>query len=874
MEERGSSCASNFHSPPSSPPSTSSTPSPPMLKAVGSSIPDPPMGEDLDINQFDASMPEPWQIPLQPPPNAKHLSDLFLLSPDTNWAFGLQYQPADIFGNAFPTPWADPDHIVREFHGEDACSPNRDALQNDPLSGVGSHLSVDSRPTEANVDHPISPFLPPCKTFSAHSPGTTASKEHRPLNTQSLMVELPKNLTTGDALPTQGPNDYQQSLRNAVPRKHAQVLDRATDRSPETLRVAEGRTQAGARKRRKVHAPTSFATDAEKQPLGLDQSTSMACYCLFSKSGGLRPRHEQIANLAFAFDVPIGAIHHWFDNNIDFARPREEARAISGEDLLYFEQKCNSKGGKKDEGDSPQKRDAKRPYNCTYNRSGPSFANKHAWKRHEELHRPQKLWICPEKDCKARLPKKGLFTRLDRLRTHLSKLHPSKNIDLTSCQKILKKNFDKRCIFKSCPTQFGSWRERIEHLDGHFRNQWDWSEWRDDLKTDSQEAQNGEDEESSTDDDGQRSNSTSSDDTSDDGAPGPSSGAGSFRGKGDGPSQERKHGHQSRGNGSSKSAPGAPGTFAPQYHAHMYRQMQDFIADMLLSGQDSGEDVSARTQTLSKGSLVVSGFEDDGRAGDLPPQQSSSMDSRTQIDGSVSGTGPKFPRSTSASLVGESSKISRTSMFYSADLRKPPTPFRGESIGPYPSTEILGSIEMIASRSHEELSTANDQRPFSEDSQIQEGIPDSSRRNKELSPQARSLAQSSQYYKSCLDCSAELRGKNVDRKHNLRRHITEKHAHSASYLTSDYEKGLGRLSNLQRHIKNVRQEKKTSFTKESLQKGASSQACDVDTTLPFEIYFGSIDYVHGPATPVEVPTLIDDDQNALSPSLMSVSTPE
>ena len=837
---------------------------------------DPPMGEDLDIdiNHFDISTSDQWQIPLESPFNAKTILGHFPMSPVFHSSLDTQIQPTDIFGNAFSTPWAEPDHIVHDLHGEDACSPNQNTLQNDPQSGVGSHLSDDLRPTEANVDHSASPSRPAYEESSACVSETNVMREHRPPNAQSPMVQPLKDQTSVDALPTQGSSNDRNFFQHAVASKHMQVLDRATDKDQETISDAEGRMQAGARKRRKIHASTGLADTAGDQPLELDQSTSMACFCLFSRSGGFRPTHEQTASLASAFDAPIDAIHHWFDNNIDFTRPLRGTTAVSGEDLLYFEQKCNSKGGKRVERESLHKRDAKRPYNCTYNRSGPSFANKHAWKRHEELHRPQKLWICPEKDCKARLPKKGLFTRLDRLRTHLSKLHPSKNIDPTNCQKILKKNFDKRCIFKSCPTQFASWRERIEHLDGHLKNQWDWSEWRDDLETDSQEAKHGEDEESSTDDDSQRPRATSSDDSSDDGAPGPSSGAGSFRGRGHGPSQGRKHGHQSRGNGSSKSAPRSAGTFAPPHRAHMYRQMQDLIAVMLLPGQDSRTDVSPCTQILSKGSLMTNEFEDEPRAGDLPPQQSNSIFSETQMDGSVSGAGSRILPSIPVSLVGRGSNFSKTSMFHSADLRKPSMPFRRESNDPYAITEIIGSIEMIASTSHEKLSTVNEQRPFSEGSQNRAGNFGSSRRTEELSSQAKSLAQSSEDCMGCPDCSAGLWGKNADRKHNLRRHITEQHVHSASYPCWECEKGSGRLTNLQRHIENVRQEKKPSSTKESLQKGPSSQACHVETSSPLEICFSGMDYVHGLIPPVEVPTLIDDDHNALSPGFVSVSTPE
>ena len=160
--------------------------------------------------------------------------------------------------------------------------------------------------------------------------------------------------------------------------------------------------------------------------------------------------------------------------------PHEQKQGISEEETLslYYQSREKKDSHRKALKKLAWEKD--KPYACTYRYGSSNFADKEGWKRHEELHCPRRLWLCPYGDCmvKARTKGKGFFTREDRFKKHLSSAHPTYQGNVSECMKNLDPPFETQCIFRNCDYSFISWRDRIDHVAKHFKTPWKGTEWR------------------------------------------------------------------------------------------------------------------------------------------------------------------------------------------------------------------------------------------------------------------------------------------------------------------------------------------------------------------------------------------------------------
>lgn len=127
-----------------------------------------------------------------------------------------------------------------------------------------------------------------------------------------------------------------------------------------------------------------------------------------------------------------------------------------------------------------QQSQGSRIYQCT-KKCGKSFETKGAWKRHEELERPQKVWFCYL--CKERTK---CFKRKDKLTSdHFRKEHQGIAPDARRIEGACHVNsgpFSLPCGF--CPVAPNSWDAWIAHVARHFEGKndedlWNASEWED-----------------------------------------------------------------------------------------------------------------------------------------------------------------------------------------------------------------------------------------------------------------------------------------------------------------------------------------------------------------------------------------------------------
>ncbi|PSN63839.1 hypothetical protein BS50DRAFT_457885, partial [Corynespora cassiicola Philippines] len=128
---------------------------------------------------------------------------------------------------------------------------------------------------------------------------------------------------------------------------------------------------------------------------------------------------------------------------------------------------CHKRRGQKDGRRSVNKG----PYRCTFDNCGYQTKRVFDWRRHEENHEPQELWLCnacPRSDGQNPF----LVHRKDKFQKHAQKSHP--NLDpievLDSSKLDFKGDFDSHCPLCSY-SAFTSWDERCQHIVMHFENE-------------------------------------------------------------------------------------------------------------------------------------------------------------------------------------------------------------------------------------------------------------------------------------------------------------------------------------------------------------------------------------------------------------------
>ena len=223
------------------------------------------------------------------------------------------------------------------------------------------------------------------------------------------------------------------------------------------------------------------ATKVERESLSTDAPTSRACLSLLDKTGGSMPSEERMVHLGLAFDVSQDAIRAWFRGHVKQSKKREAARLVAKDSKKHpvSTYHPNTEKQKRRAHKTSRKAwDKSRPFPCTIQCGCENFADKAGWKRHEELHFPQRFWLCPDRACQKRLANNGKFTREERMKSHLSKFHAGSHGPISSYENVVGSDFDRICNFRNCSRSFSSWKDRLNHLEIHFKSSWDNSQWK------------------------------------------------------------------------------------------------------------------------------------------------------------------------------------------------------------------------------------------------------------------------------------------------------------------------------------------------------------------------------------------------------------
>ncbi|KAF2113679.1 hypothetical protein BDV96DRAFT_647930 [Lophiotrema nucula] len=133
---------------------------------------------------------------------------------------------------------------------------------------------------------------------------------------------------------------------------------------------------------------------------------------------------------------------------------------------------------------------------CTFN-CGRKFENRSMWERHEKVICPQAFWFCRLCGNTKHPAKASLFGRKDKFREHIRLHHPNNVSAIDSLMKSCEVDhnrsmpFPRRCGF--CDVRyFGTWTERVLHLEDHFLKGAQicgWRDW-DDYKAEAEDDQN------------------------------------------------------------------------------------------------------------------------------------------------------------------------------------------------------------------------------------------------------------------------------------------------------------------------------------------------------------------------------------------------
>ena len=268
-----------------------------------------------------------------------------------------------------------------------------------------------------------------------------------------------------------------------------------------------------------------------------DDITIAVCHLWLLKHPATMPSEHAVSCLSFLFGAPIETVRHWFLRNLQPNSRNDDTgyQTMASSDIDIAANyrgnrgECNRKGGKTGNpgpllSRSAQfGRDEARPYACT-SRCGATFKKKSAWKRHEEINRPPRMWLCNFQACREKSERNRVFFRKDHFRKHLSRDHEGvvpRNRDISACCIPIKSNFSVHCIFRNCSKKFRRWKDRIDHIADHLRKPWEMSEWREsDDGVESAEASDGgasDSDEPKSDATTNNGNFSDSDDSADDG---------------------------------------------------------------------------------------------------------------------------------------------------------------------------------------------------------------------------------------------------------------------------------------------------------------------------------------------------------------------
>ena len=223
-----------------------------------------------------------------------------------------------------------------------------------------------------------------------------------------------------------------------------------------------------------------------------DHLITIACHIWLLRNPATMPSEHIISCINFLYGDSLENIRNWFSRNVGSPIAADDAvtRTVTARrrDIAagyrFNRKECNRKAGNVGLDDTRLiqfNRDAARPFACT-SRCGAAFSKKQAWKRHEEINRPPRVWICNNEACHEAREGKGVFFRKDHFRNHLTNDHGNNDIkkrEIAACCMPIKSNFSRHCIFRNCEIRFDDWKDRTDHVAEHLKDTWAMSEWRD-----------------------------------------------------------------------------------------------------------------------------------------------------------------------------------------------------------------------------------------------------------------------------------------------------------------------------------------------------------------------------------------------------------
>ncbi|MCJ1399731.1 hypothetical protein MMC11_002933 [Xylographa trunciseda] len=199
---------------------------------------------------------------------------------------------------------------------------------------------------------------------------------------------------------------------------------------------------------------------------------------------GKKPNFDQMRSLRSIADKEpsVNTDRVWFEGVLATAMPNLKPNT-SDEDIkqqfLTSLQTCTDK--KQVQPHILRQQD--KPFPCTLG-CGKCFSEKEYWKAHEELNHPQEIWCCRRPLCQLVPSSLKIVARKGNFKKHMEDYHNPFTItaeDFKMAHLKIDGPFPRKCPFRTCDERhqdFQDWKERIDHLAGHFRGPWIESDWR------------------------------------------------------------------------------------------------------------------------------------------------------------------------------------------------------------------------------------------------------------------------------------------------------------------------------------------------------------------------------------------------------------
>ena len=157
----------------------------------------------------------------------------------------------------------------------------------------------------------------------------------------------------------------------------------------------------------------------------VDNFAENAYYIWMTTHDLQRPTNHQIESFCELYGGTLRDVGDWW-NNITSNYPDVKGTDYDSEAKSDFDRIAFYKRNVRDCRQKPKvttslPKDGARPYVC--GRCGSTFSKRAAWKRHEEIRSPRKLWLCRLGSCLDKPESKRVFRRTDKFTEHLKRIH-------------------------------------------------------------------------------------------------------------------------------------------------------------------------------------------------------------------------------------------------------------------------------------------------------------------------------------------------------------------------------------------------------------------------------------------------------------------